>query len=63
MRRILNFLKEVKEELQKISYPDKQGVINATKSISIIVFFTAVYMEIIDFILRSIFKYVLRINI
>ncbi|MCS7243704.1 MAG: preprotein translocase subunit SecE [Candidatus Calescibacterium sp.] len=63
MKKIIGFIGEVKEELQKIAYPDRQAVINATKSITIIVFFAAIYMEIIDFILKSIFKYVLKINL
>ncbi|MCS6955299.1 MAG: preprotein translocase subunit SecE [Candidatus Calescibacterium sp.] len=63
MKKIVGFIGEIKEELQKIAYPDRQGVINATKSITIIVFFAAIYMEIIDFLLKSIFKYVLKISL
>ncbi|MFN4219770.1 MAG: preprotein translocase subunit SecE [bacterium] len=57
------FISEVKEELSKISYPDKEAVKNATKSVAIIVFFTAIYMEILDFLIKSIYKFVLKINI
>lgn len=63
MKKIIQFLQEAKEEIQKISYPDKQGVVNATKSIAIIVFFTAIYMELIDFLVKLIFKYVFKVNI
>ncbi len=63
MKVIGNFINEIKEELQKITYPEKAAVINATKSIAIIVFFTAIYMEILDFLIKSIFRYVLKINI
>lgn len=63
MKVINNFINEIKEELQKITYPEKQAVINATKSIALIVFFAAIYMEILDFLIKSIFRYVLKINI
>ncbi|MEN3015266.1 MAG: preprotein translocase subunit SecE [bacterium] len=60
---IISFLQGIKEEIGKITYPDKQAVINATKSIALIVLFASLYMEVIDLILKGIFKYVLRINL
>jgi len=61
--KIRSFFIELKEEINKISFPDKQAVITATRSIAIIVFFTAIYMEVLDFIFKAVFKYLLRINI
>lgn len=63
MRKVVDFLKETKEELVKITYPDKEAVKNATKSIVIIVFSTAIYMEIIDLLIKAIYKFVLKINL
>ncbi|MFN4152149.1 MAG: preprotein translocase subunit SecE, partial [Candidatus Sericytochromatia bacterium] len=57
IKKTVNFISEVKEELSKISYPDKEAVKNATKSVVIIVFFTAIYMEVLDFLIKSIYKF------
>jgi preprotein translocase subunit SecE len=55
------FISDIKEELKKISYPDKKALKSATYSIIFIVFFIAIYMEVIDLIFKSILKYVFGI--
>ncbi len=61
LNKIKNFINETKEELKKISYPDKKALKSATYSIIFIVFFIAIYMEIIDLIFKAILKYVFNI--
>lgn len=63
IKKVKTFILEVKEEISKISYPDKEAVKNATKSVVMIVFFTAVYMEVMDFLIKSIYRFVLKVNI
>ncbi|MGC8815494.1 MAG: preprotein translocase subunit SecE [bacterium] len=55
------FIKDTQEELKKISYPDKKALKSATYSIVFIVFFIAIYMEVIDLIFKAILKYVFNI--
>ncbi|MCX7871291.1 MAG: preprotein translocase subunit SecE [bacterium] len=61
INKIKSFINEIKEELKKISYPDKKALKSATYSIIFIVFFVAIYMEIIDLIFKAILKYVFNI--
>ena len=63
MNSIKNFIQEIKEELSKITYPTKEAVKNATISITVIVISTAIYMEVLDFLIKGIYKYVLKISI
>lgn len=61
INKIKSFINEIKEELKKISYPDKKALKSATYPIIFIVFFVAIYMEIIDLIFKAILKYVFNI--
>lgn len=62
INKIKVFIFDIKEELKKISYPDKKALKSATYSIIFIVLFIAIYMEVIDIIFKAILKYVFGIR-
>ncbi|MGC8734535.1 MAG: preprotein translocase subunit SecE [bacterium] len=61
LNKLKSFINDIQEELKKISYPDKKALKSATYSIVFIVFFIAIYMEVIDLIFKAILKYVFNI--
>ena len=49
MDRIINFLKEVRVELSKVSWPSRQQTINYTMVVIVIALFLAVYLGALDY--------------
>lgn len=49
MNKIRNFLKEVYEELSKVTWLSRKDVIRSTIAVSIIVIIVAIYISFVDF--------------
>jgi len=54
------FLKEVKLELKKVSWPGKNELIGATVVTFIFVAFLAIYIGVIDFLLSRLMTFLLK---
>ncbi|GAB6078946.1 preprotein translocase subunit SecE [Hydrogenobaculum acidophilum] len=61
MDKILNFLKEVRQELRKVSWPDKKLVIRATVSVIIFSLFFGIYLWIVDLTFTKILSFIFGI--
>ena len=49
LNRIPKFFNEVKQELKKVSWSDRQELVGATQVVILTTFFLAVYIGFIDF--------------
>jgi len=61
MDKILSFLKEVRRELRKVSWPDKKLVIRATVSVIIFSLFFGIYLWIVDLSFTKILSFIFGI--
>ncbi len=61
MDKILNFLKEVRQELRKVSWPDKKLVIRATVSVIIFSLFFGIYLWIVDLTFTKLLSFIFGI--
>jgi preprotein translocase, SecE subunit, bacterial len=61
MDKILSFLKEVRQELRKVSLPDKKLVIRATVSVIIFSLFFGIYLWIVDLSFTKILSFIFGI--
>ncbi|AEF18656.1 MAG: preprotein translocase subunit SecE [Hydrogenobaculum sp.] len=61
MDKILSFLKEVRQELRKVSWPDKKLVIRATVSVIIFSLFFGIYLWIVDLSFTKILSFIFGI--
>ena len=59
LRRLIQFLKEVKVETRKVTWPSRKDTVAGTVVVLVIVFITAFYLGIVDFILYQLIKIVL----
>ena len=59
LRRLIQFLKEVKVETRKVTWPSRKDTLAGTVVVLLIVFITAFYLGIVDFILSQLIKIVL----
>ena len=57
---IIKFLKEVKEELKKVSWPSKELVRNATVAVIIFTIILSVYLWVVDLAFKRIFDFIFR---
>ena len=60
IKKFVNFLKEVKLEFKKVSWPSKNELIGATVVTFIFVAFLAVYIGVIDFLLSRLMTFLLK---
>ncbi len=58
--KLSKFLKEVKLELKKVSWPSKNELIGATVVTFIFVAFLAIYIGVIDFLLSRLMTFLLK---
>lgn len=56
MNKILTFIKEAKEELQKVTWPSKQKTINYTIAVVVISIVVALFLGILDMIFSLIME-------
>lgn len=55
-----NFLKEVKVELKKVSWPDKNELFGSTTVVIIAVVISAIFIGICDFVFSKIIQIIIR---
>ncbi len=58
--RAKQFLSEAKGELKKVTWPSKQQAFSATWVVIVMVIMSAVFLGLVDFVLSSLVKYILR---
>jgi len=56
----VNFLKEVKVELKKVSWPDKDELLGSTAVVIITVFIVAFFIGVCDFIFSRAINIIIR---
>ena len=59
MQKIIQFIKEAKIELKKVTWPTPKQTLASTAVVIIIVFIVAIYLGIVDFVLAKLVKFVL----
>ncbi len=59
MEKITRFLKEVYEELTKVTWLGKQDVVRSTIAVSFVVILVSIYISVVDFGLNTVLKAVL----
>jgi len=59
MNKITSFLKEVYEELTKVTWLGRQDVVRSTVAVSFVVILVAIYVSIVDFGLTTGLKAIL----
>lgn len=58
--RVIKFFKEVKLELGKVTWPNRQELIGSTIIVVVLSLVMAVYIGILDFILSSLFGRIIK---
>jgi preprotein translocase subunit SecE len=59
VQKIIQFIKEAKVELKKVTWPTPKQTLASTAVVIIIVFIVAIYLGIVDFVLTKLVKFVL----
>jgi preprotein translocase subunit SecE len=59
VQKIIQFIKEAKIELKKVTWPTPKQTLASTAVVIIIVFIVAIYLGIVDFVLAKLVKFVL----
>jgi preprotein translocase subunit SecE len=59
MQKIIQFIKEAKIELKKVTWPTPKQTLASTAVVIIIVFIVSIYLGIVDFVLAKLVKFVL----
>ncbi len=60
MQKIITYLKEVIQELKKVSWPNKEQTINKTVLVIIVSVFMAIYIGGLDFLFQQLMNLVIR---
>jgi len=58
--RLKIFLREVRAELQKVSFPDRKSVIGSTGVVAVAVMITLIYLYLLDIAFSSVLTYLFR---
>jgi preprotein translocase subunit SecE len=58
--KVTQFLKEVKVELKRVTWPSRKETLAGTAVVLVIVFITAFFLGIVDFGLSQVIKLVVR---
>jgi preprotein translocase subunit SecE len=59
VQKIIQFIKEAKIELKKVTWPTPKQTLASTAVVIIIVFIVSIYLGIIDFVLAKAVKFIL----
>jgi preprotein translocase subunit SecE len=59
VQKIIQFIKEAKVELKKVTWPTPKQTLASTAVVIIIVFIVSIYLGIVDFVLAKLVKYIL----
>jgi preprotein translocase subunit SecE len=57
---ITNFFKEVKQELNKVSWSSRQEILGSTAVVIVITFIMAIFIGIVDLLLSKILSVIFR---
>ena len=60
IKRIKQFLREVKIEIKKVIYPSREELIGSTWVVIITVFMISIYLGVVDLVLSDLVKALLR---
>jgi len=55
----VKFLKEVREELNRVTWPKKEEVVEATAGVVVFCAFIAVYFWVLDFVFSELLKMII----
>ncbi len=58
--RIKNFLREVKLELKKVVFPNKEELIGSTWVVIVSTIIVAIFLGFVDFVLTRFVKFIIR---
>ena len=59
VQKIIQFIKEAKVELKKVTWPTPKQTLASTAVVIIIVFIVSIYLGIVDFALAKLVKFIL----
>ena len=59
MNKIIGFLKEVYEELTKVTWLGRQDIVRSTIAVSFVVILVAIYVSLVDIGLKTMLKAIL----
>ncbi|PIP20282.1 MAG: preprotein translocase subunit SecE [Candidatus Omnitrophica bacterium CG23_combo_of_CG06-09_8_20_14_all_40_11] len=59
-KKVTNFLKEVKLELNKVSWSTRQELVSSTVVVITVTFIMAVFIGVIDFLLSGVLRVVFK---
>ncbi|OQX89373.1 MAG: preprotein translocase subunit SecE [candidate division Zixibacteria bacterium 4484_93] len=60
MHKIISFLREVSTEFKKVSWPSREELVGLTSAVIVATILLSIYTGILDFLLFSIIKAVIR---
>ncbi|OGP93788.1 MAG: preprotein translocase subunit SecE [Deltaproteobacteria bacterium RBG_16_54_18] len=60
MKKIIQFLKETKFELKRVTWPTRKEMLAGASVVLVIVFIVAFYLGIVDIVLSKLIKVVLK---
>ena len=60
MKKIVQFLKETKFELKRVTWPTRKEMLAGASVVLVIVFIVAFYLGIVDIVLSKLIKVVLK---
>ena len=61
MTRAVQFLSDVKGEVMKVTWPSKKEAMGGTVVVLVVVFFTAVFLGLVDMVLSKIVEALLNV--
>ena len=61
MTRAIQFLSDVKGEVKKVTWPSKKEAMGGTVVVLVVVFFTAVFLGLVDMVLSKIVESLLNV--
>jgi preprotein translocase subunit SecE len=61
LTKVKEFLKEVRAEWNKVSFPSRQEVLGTTAVVMVASFIMAIYLAVADAIILRIYEYVIKI--
>lgn len=60
LSRISEFLKDVKAELKKVSYPTKSETMGSTTVVLILVFIVGIFLSVLDMVLVKAVRFIIQ---
>ncbi len=61
MTRAIQFLSDVKGEVKKVTWPSKKEAMGGTAVVLVVVFFTAVFLGLVDMVLSKVVEALLNV--